>query len=82
MPADHLYVFFKKNLFRSSAHFQQDCFILTIFFYFFPCLDRNVLFSLFFLTLQYCIDFAIYQYESATGIHVLFLNCVNTLFFL
>ena len=24
----------------------------------------------FFLTLQYCIGFAIYQYESATGIHV------------
>ena len=24
----------------------------------------------YFLTLQYCIDFAIYQYESATGIHV------------
>ena len=23
------------------------------------------------LTLQYCIGFAIYQYESATGIHVL-----------
>ena len=30
-----------------------------------------VLFSFFFfLTLQYCIGFAIYQYESATGIHV------------
>ena len=24
----------------------------------------------FFLTLQYCIDFAIYQYESTTGIHM------------
>ena len=24
----------------------------------------------YFLTLQYCIDFAIYQNESATGIHV------------
>ena len=27
-------------------------------------------FSNFFLTLQYCIGFAIYQHESATGIHV------------
>ena len=26
--------------------------------------------SFFFLTLQYCIGFAIYQNESATGIHV------------
>ena len=26
---------------------------------------------LFYLTLQYCIGFAIYQNESATGIHVL-----------
>ena len=46
----------------------------TIFlFYFFPF---NILFfiyfflSFFFLTLQYCIGFAIYQNESATGIHV------------
>ena len=29
-------------------------------------------FSVFFLTLQYCIGFAIYQHESATGIHVVF----------
>ena len=27
-------------------------------------------FFCFFLTLQYCIGFAIYQHESATGIHV------------
>ena len=26
----------------------------------------------YFLTLQYCIGFAIYQHESATGIHVLY----------
>ena len=25
----------------------------------------------FFLTLQYCIGFAIYQHESATGIHLI-----------
>ena len=29
-----------------------------------------IFFILFYLTLQYCIDFAIYQNESATGIHV------------
>ena len=33
--------------------------MLTIFF-----------FKFYFLTLQYCIGFAIYQHESATGIHV------------
>ena len=27
-------------------------------------------FTIFFLTLKYCISFAIYQNESATGIHV------------
>ena len=29
-----------------------------------------LIFILFYLTLQYCIGFAIYQNESATGIHV------------
>ena len=29
-----------------------------------------IYFILFYLTLQYCIGFAIYQNESATGIHV------------
>ena len=33
--------------------------------------ERQQIFILFyFLTLQYCIGFAIYQHESATGIHV------------
>ena len=42
-------------------------FILGSYFYFFSC---NFYFILFYLTLQYCIGFAIYQNESATGIHV------------
>ena len=37
-------------------------------FFFFWCIF--FLFILFYLTLQYCIGFAIYQNESATGIHV------------
>jgi len=35
---------------------------------FFPFDFFNILF--YFLTLQYCIDFAIYQHESTTGIRV------------
>ena len=36
-----------------------------------PCLNKgNLLLFFYFLTLQYCIGFAIYQNESATGIHV------------
>ena len=40
---------------------------ITVFFKFFFFLYYFILF----LTLQYCIGFAIYQHESATGIHVL-----------
>ena len=35
-----------------------------------PSSDFFSLFLFYFLTLQYCIGFAIYQHESATGIHV------------
>ena len=28
------------------------------------------IYFIYFLALQYCIGFAIYQYESATGVHV------------
>ena len=38
--------------------------IFLLFFFFFS------LILFYFLTLQYCIGFAIYQNESATGIHV------------
>ena len=34
------------------------------------CFEFNFILILFYLTLQYCIGFAIYQNESATGIHV------------
>ena len=37
----------------------KESFLMTLFFFYF-----------YFLTLQYCIGFAIYQHESATGIHV------------
>ena len=32
--------------------------------------DKSHIFLFYFLTLQYCIDFTIYQHESVTGIHV------------
>ena len=38
--------------------------------FFFFCLYYYYFLILFYLTLQYCIGFAIYQNESATGIHV------------
>jgi len=34
------------------------------------CFSLSFFLILFYLTLQYCIDFAIYQNESATGRHV------------
>ena len=33
-------------------------------------IHKSIFLILFYLTLQYCIGFAIYQNESATGIHV------------
>ena len=45
----------------------------SFYFIFFPMVLTVSLFfflSLFYLTLQYCIGFSIYQNESATGIHV------------
>ena len=42
-----------------------NCFIIFIIIYMY-----FILFLFYFLTLQYCIGFAIYRNESATGIHV------------
>ena len=43
------------------------CLLPTTFFF---LMKNKCLFKKFYLTLQYCIGFAIYQNESATGIHV------------
>ena len=44
----------------------------AVFFFFFLyyLFDLRIFFKFYFLTLQYCIGFAIYQNESATSIHV------------
>ena len=47
----------------------QDCFGYSSFSVF-PYKKKFFFFRFYFLTLQYCIGFAIYQHESATGIHV------------
>ena len=53
-----------------SSHLSLFLFV-CLFVCFFMELSDNFSASLFFfLTLQYCIGFAIYQHESATGIHV------------
>ena len=57
MPSSHLILCCPLTLLPSIFH-------QGLFFSFF------FLILLYFLTLQYCIGFAIYQHESATGIHV------------
>ena len=85
MPADHLYVFFKKKYFQILCPFSTGLFYHYYFFIYFILFlliwIEMFFFFIIFLTLKYSIGFAIYQHESATGIHMLFLNCVNTLFF-
>ena len=48
--------------FFSQCSTQKENYMLSYFFFF--------LILFYFLTLQYCIGFAIYQHESATGIHM------------
>ena len=48
--------------------------VSIIFLFFFSLFYFILLLILFYLTLQYCIGFAIYQNESATGIHIIFLH--------
>ena len=54
---DFLYIF---EIWSSSERYEAA----RLFFFF------TLFFKFYFLTLQYCIGFAIYQHESATGIHV------------
>ena len=49
---------------------REKLLMVVVFFLFFNFFSLSVLFF-YFLTLQYCIGFAIYQHESATGTHVL-----------
>ena len=44
--------------------------IILFYFLFFFSLQINGFIFIFFLTLQYCVGFAIYQHESAIGIHM------------
>ena len=55
---DFLYIF---EIWSSSERYEAA----RLFFFFF-----TLFFKFYFLTLQYCIGFAIYQHEPATGIHV------------
>ena len=54
--------FWKVFLQHMLRVFKSKCFFKKNFFPFFK--------KFYFITLQYCIGFAIYQHESATGIHV------------
>ena len=59
-------------IYKNAAHLKLTycckSTILQFFFFFNHLLVAG--YSFFFLTLQYCIGFVIYQHESATGIHV------------
>ena len=59
-----IFVFYVTAILLLSIPCLQGTFLILFFFF----QDNFILF--YFLTLQYCIGFAIYQHESATGIHV------------
>ena len=58
---------FEKQKQRNVNASQKTKIVQNVPFYLFFCF---ILFLFYFLTLQYCIGFAIYQNESTTGIHV------------
>ena len=53
-----------------SSHLSLFLFVCLFVCFFMELSDHFSASLFFFLTLQYCIGFAIYQHESATGIHV------------
>ena len=67
-------VFSKTTVQKHQFFGVQLSFLLLLFVCLFVCFNFILLFIYFlikfYLTLQYCIGFAIYQNESATGIHV------------
>ena len=63
LPGDHQCIFFFTLNYHSVTLDKQRVFFFFLSF-----------FILFYLTLQHCIGFAIYQNESATGIRILLLT--------
>ena len=61
-----------KLLLNYRHHSLDQTSLVFIFNFYFELLTNNskLIFSFYFLTLQYCICFAICQHESTTGIHV------------
>ena len=56
-----------RKIIHYYAHFLRQT---LVFLFHWPSLGSSSILFIFFLTLQYCIGFAVYQNESTTGIHV------------
>ena len=56
-----------KNIIKSNTHRHHFFYINQLGYIFFFCLFYFILFLFYFLTLQYCIGFAIQQHESTTS---------------